>query len=210
MLLALFLQWGMPKAIRTDNGSPFGVPTRDVIPPMSLWLKAWGIMPILNRPKMPTDNPNVENNQHTSARWAEVYKCQNIKQMEQQLDEAAAIQRDHFKVSRLGYATRKQVFDSLYNNPRKFEQAEFVTTRAYQMLAKARYPRLISSSGTIVIYDKAFSVGQKYAGEVTIVQFLPNEVAWECKNQKKETLRVIQDPRFSKENLYNLLLCQRT
>jgi len=113
------------------NGSPFGVPTRDVIPPMSLWLKAWGIMPILNRPKMPTDNPNVENNQHTSARWAEVYKCQNIKQMEQQLDEAAAIQRDHFKVSRLGYATRKQVFDS-------------------------------------------------------------------------------QDPRFSKENLYNLLLCQRT
>lgn len=200
----------MPKAIRTDNGSPFGVPTRDVLPMMSLWLKSWNIEPILNRPKMPTDNPNVENNQHTSARWAEVYQCIDIKQMETQLDEAALIQRDYFKVSRIGYATRKQVFETLYSNPRAFTKAQFVPSRAYEFLEKATYPRLVASSGTIAIYNKAFTVGLKFKGKITLVKFNPKDLSWVCRDKEGTILRTIRDSRFSKENLYSLLICQRT
>ena len=58
-MLDLFREWGIPQALRSDNGEPFGVPSRDVVPFMSLWLAAWGIRPILNRPRRPTDNPNV-------------------------------------------------------------------------------------------------------------------------------------------------------
>jgi len=198
----------MPKAIRTDNGIPFGVPTRNVIPIMSLWLMAWNIKPILNRPKMPTDNPNVENNQHTSARWAEVYRAINVIDMEASLDEAALIQRDFFEVTRWGNQTRKKCFPKLYNNPVKFENAQFDVNRAYEFLAKAIYPRLISSGGTIRVYNKALTVGKKYAGEITFLNFSPKEMAWICLNREKEILKVIPDPRFSEKNLFDLNLCQ--
>ena len=102
LLIELFQTWGMPEAIRTDNGSPLGSPGRTVIPFISLWLAGWGIRHILNRPRMPTDNPNVENNQATSARWAEVHRCQDLAQVDLQLEEVARYQRDHFQVSRLG------------------------------------------------------------------------------------------------------------
>lgn len=210
LLVALFNQWGMPKAIRTDNGLPFGVPTRDVVPMMSLWLKAWNIEPILNRPRTPTDNPNVENNQHTASRWAEVYKCQSIEQMERQLDEAILLQRDYFQVSRIGYATRRKVYKGLYYNPRTFRAAQFDHRRAYQMLAKATYPRRISANGVIALYDKNFSVGFKFRGQITLVKFSSKEVAWICRNQKGDILKTIKDDRFSKESLFNLLICQRT
>lgn len=198
----------MPKSIRTDNGLPFGVPSRDVIPLMSLWLIAWNIKPILNRPKMPTDNPNVENNQHTSARWSEVYKLNDVTEIETKLDEAAMFQRDFFKVSRWGNRTRKDCFPKLYNNPIKFKNAQFDVNRAYEFLAEAIYPRLISSVGTIRVYNKVFSVGRKYAGQVTFLNFSPKEVAWICLNREKEILKVIPDPRFSKKNLFDLNLCQ--
>ena len=198
----------MPKSIRTDNGIPFGVPTRDVIPLMSLWLLAWNIKPILNRPKMPTDNPNVENNQHTSARWAEVYKSHSVIEMETNLDQAAMFQRDFFEVSRWGNQTRKESFPKLYNNPVKFEHAKFEVKRAYEFLATAIYPRLITSTGTIKIYNKTLSVGKKYARQICLLNFSPEKIAWICLNRKKEILKVIPDPRFSEKNLFDLNLCQ--
>lgn len=208
LLIDLFKTWGLPKAIRTDNGLPFGVPSRDVIPILSIWLMAWGIVPILNRPRRPTDNPRVENNQYTSARWAEVYRCDNIKQMEQQLEQAAVLQRDHFKVTRLGNVTRKKLYKKLYANDRTWDKAAFDIQRAYQFLAKAIYPRKISSCGTVALYGKIFSIGAAYRGQVVFFKFDPKLIGWICLNQNKDIIKSIRDHRFDKDNLYNLNLCQ--
>src|SRR5882672_9423518 len=86
VLLSIFHKWGLPKVIKTDNGSPFGVPTRDVVPVMSLWLKGWGIHPVLNRPRRPQDNAKVERMQGTSCRWAEVDKASNAKDLQDRLN----------------------------------------------------------------------------------------------------------------------------
>lgn len=208
LLLELFQEWGLPKAIRTDNGSPLGSPTRTVIPVVSLWLAAWGIKHILNRPKMPTDNSHVENNQHTSARWAEVYKCSDHIEMEQKLDEVCTYQRDFFKVSRLGKVTRKQLYPKLYQKPRKFQCHLFEEQKAYQLLAQAIYPRKVSANGVIRIYEKPFSVGAKHRGAIVFVSFSAKDLAWVCTDQTKQILKVFPDPRFSRENLYNLTIGQ--
>ena len=198
----------MPKAIRTDNGSPLGSPPRNVIPLISLWLAAWGIRHILNRPRMPTDNPNVENNQATSARWAEIDSCNTLEEVEQKLEEAARYQRDHFKVSRLGKVTRKKLYTKLYNNPRSFSQVKFDEHKAYQLLAQAVYPRKISASGVISIYDKPFSIGAKHKGLIVLVTFDPKRLEWICMDRQQHILKTIPDPRFSAQNLFNLNICQ--
>lgn len=198
----------MPQAIRTDNGSPLGAPSRRVIPLVSLWLAAWGVRHILNRPRMPTDNPNVENNQATSARWAEIHTCQSLDQVEAKLEEAAQYQRDHYKVSRLNKVTRKALYKRLYNNPKRFEQVEFDPQKAYQLLAKAVYPRKISANGVITIYDKPFSIGAKHRAKIVFVVFDPKNLQWICLDQYKQIIKVLPDERFNEQNLYNLNICQ--
>lgn len=198
----------MPLAIRTDNGEPFGVPTRDVVPIMSLWLIAWGIRPILNRPRRPQDNAQVECNQGTVSRWAEVYDCHCLEQMQERLDEASTVQRDHFCVKRIGKACRCQVFKDLYTKGRPFEQAVFDEQKAYAYLAKAVYPRKISAQGTTSIYQKPFQVGAQHKGKIVFVKFDPVNIGWLFFDQHGNLLKAIPDPRFLRNNLFNLTVCQ--
>lgn len=208
LLLDMFKQWGLPLAVRSDNGAPFGVPTRDVIPIMSLWLLAWGVRPIINRPRRPQDNAKVERNQGTVARWAEVHNCPDIQTLQARLDEAAELQRNHYPVAKLGKAARSDVFAALTQIKRPFENAIFDEHRAYQHLAKAVYPRKVSSGGTISIYAKSFQVGLKYQNKIVYVKFDPSAIHWIVLNEHQSILKIIPDTRFSKENLFNLSICQ--
>ena len=197
----------MPKAIRSDNGEPFGVPTRDVVPFMSLWLKAWGITPILNRPRRPTDNPKVERGQGTTSRWAELGKRANLAALQQALDEACLIQREKYRVVRLGNVTRGQLHKSLFEKPRPFEEARFEEKQAYQYLALAAMHRKVSSNGTINVYGKVFSIGPKHKGKVVIVKFNPPEIGWLVIEQSGAICKTLPDTRFDRNNLFNLT-CQ--
>lgn len=206
LMLECFKQWGMPKAIRSDNGEPFGVPTRDVIPLMSIWLKAWCIEPILNRPRRPQDNAHVENNQATVSRWAEVYDCKTTTQMQERVDEVCAFHRDDFPVRRIGNVSRKQVFKSLYQNLRSYEQASFVTQRAYDLLAQAKYPRKVSSNGTISLYGEKFQAGLHLKRQTLLVKFNADNQTWECFDKEHSMVKIIVDQRFSHDSLKQLNL----
>ncbi|HQE50374.1 MAG TPA: hypothetical protein PKV93_13615 [Fervidobacterium sp.] len=207
-MLELFQQWGMPQSIRTDNGEPFGVPTRDVIPILSLWLLAWGIKPILNRPRRPQDNATVECNQGTTSRWAEVDNCPNVEILQTRLDEVAVFQRNAYPVRRLKNKTRTEVFKDLQTISRPFDQATFDEQHAYQFLAKAVMPRKVSSSGATSIYNKPFQVGLPFKGNIVFVKFDPNAVGWSILDRNQNLIKTIPDPRFSRENLFNLTVCQ--
>jgi hypothetical protein len=207
-LIDLFQQWGLPEAIRTDNGEPFGVPTRDVVPIMSLWLLAWGITPILNRPRTPQDNAKVESNQGTTSRWAEVKQCSDIHHMQQRLDEAAFLQRQVYPVKRLGKMPRSAVFQDLNTIRRPFEQTLFDEHRAYAHLAQAIYPRKVSSIGATTIYNKRFQVGLPHKGKIVFLKFDPDSIGWHVCDHNGNLIKTIPDPRFSRENLYNLTVCQ--
>lgn len=208
-MIEYFQIWTIPKAIRTDNGLPFGVPSRDVVPIMSLWLKAWGIIPILNRPRRPTDNAKVERAQGTTSRWAEVNKCANLNILQQQLDEVCCLQREKYLVTRLGNVTRARLHLSLQAKPRPFEEAVFDEEMAYNHLSKMVMARKVAENGLIVIYDKTFSIGVAHKRKTAFIKASPEAPQWTVFDEKGNVLKILQDPRFNRENLFNLT-CQRT
>ena len=206
-LIDLFTLWTLPKMIRSDNGEPFGVITMDVVPLMSLWLKSWGIAPVLNRPRRPTDNALVERAQGTTSRWAEVDKCPDLVTLQKRLDEVCAIQRGKYIVTRIGNVSRAKLYENLALDPRPFKMDHFDETHAYQFLAQAIMPRKVNANGVITIYSKPFSVGVNRKGEFLIVKFCPKQVAWLVFDLTGLLCKTIPDPRFNKENLINLT-CQ--
>jgi len=208
LLIALFQQWGLPLAIRTDNGSPFGVPTRDIIPILSLWLIAWGIKPILNRPRRPQDNAKVERNQGTASRWSEVYSCLDVDSMQKRLDQMVQIQRDHYPVKKLGNQTRRKVFPELYHIKRPFDPNAFDPNKAYQYLEKATFPRKVSASGVIHLYNQDFNVGLAYKHQIVKIKFQAQSLSWIALDDKNQIIKLWPDSRFSPENLFNLTVCQ--
>jgi hypothetical protein len=208
LLIKLFKRWGLPQSIRTDNGEPFGVPTRDVIPIMSLWLVAWGVKPILNRPRQPQENPKVERNQGTLSCWVDVKNCSDARDLQQRLDEAVVDQRDYYPVRRLGNVSRKEVFKDLYTNKRPFEQAVFDEKLAYQYLAKVVYPRKVCSGGSSCIYNKSLQVGLKHRGKTVFFKFDPEQIAWIVLDESQEIIKTIRDERFDRDRLFNLTVCQ--
>jgi transposase InsO family protein len=59
VLLRVFRQYGLPRALQSDNGAPFG-PTNGRFSTMSVRLMSLGIQPIFSRPGRPSDNGRHE------------------------------------------------------------------------------------------------------------------------------------------------------
>jgi transposase InsO family protein len=210
-LLELFGKWGKPLAIRTDNGEPFGLPSRETVPMLSLWLMAFDIRPILNRPRMPQENAKVERNQLTSSRWAEVYECNSLQELQQKLDDACDMQCNHYPVRKLGNAARSKVFKDIHQIKRTLNMSDFDEKKAWQYLEKVVYIRKVSQSGTISVHGACFNVGYKNRTKAVQVKFQAADQTWAVVDTGSNTLiKTLNDPRFSKENLFNLTICQRT
>lgn len=208
LLLDLFRQWGLPGAVRTDNGEPFGVPKRDVIPVLSLWLAAWGVTPILNRPRVPQDNAKVERNQGTVGRWLEVQHCADLGGLQRRLDEICHAQRSAYPVQKLRGSTRAEVFKDLFEVKRPLDPQAFDEKKAHLLLQKAAYPRKVNTNGAISIYDKVFQVERKHRKTIVVLTFDPSTTAWNVCDQNGTPIKSIPDDRFSKEKLLDLTVFQ--
>lgn len=207
-LFDLFKKWGLPKAIKTDNGAPFGLPSRDAIPVMSLWLCAWGIKPILNRPKRPQDNGKVERAQGTSSRWAEIKKATNALDLQDRLNLIITEQRDKYPVKRLKYAFRTQVFPNLYHIGIPFDEQKFDINAALQFLGAKTLQRKVSSMGECSLYGKRYYINHKLKKNLLFFKFDPVKIGWTVSNANNKILKFIPDDRFSKENIFLLTVCQ--
>ncbi len=209
-LLQIFGKWGLPKVIKTDNGAPFGAPSRDVVPIMSLWLKGWKIHPVLNRPKVPQDNPKVERAQGTSSRWAEIHKARDAQDLQNRLDLIIQEHLDKYPVKRFGNVTRTQLFPALYNNPRKIDITQFDFNEAYEFLAHRTLQRKVALSGSVVLYGKVFQVHASFKRQFVNIKFNTPHTAWDVIDQQGKLIKSIEDQRFNPENIISLTACQRT
>jgi hypothetical protein len=192
-----------------DNGHPFGVPNRDTISLVNIWLQALGVSTILNPPRQPQKNGRVERAHGTSSRWAEVYKSKNIIEMQEKLNEVIIIQREKYPVRRLDNKTRIEVYPKLKESPRPFKDVKFDAQKSLDHLAGLKMSRKVCSSGYVYIYSQHCSVDKKYKGEIVSIQFNSTTHWWEIRNKSNTIIKTVVDPRFTLENIENLL-CQRT
>lgn len=200
----------MPRSVRVDNGKPLGEPHRKSISEIALWMEGLGIQVIFNRPRRPTDNAKVERIQQTSAKWIELEKIESITELEEALQRISIRHIHTYKVRRLGNKTRIDLFPELKTNDRKYDQTIFSSKLAYQRLEKWTFSRKTSAIGQFSIYGQVYYLGKKFAKQMVNVHFDAEKIAWIIKNDKAEIIKEIKAKNFTKQNLLNLSICQRT
>lgn len=203
-LITVFCKWGKPKAVRVDNGLPFGSPESSTTPVLALWLIAYGIKVISNKPGCPQENAHVEKMQDTSARWAQVKQCKDATELQQNLNEAVFIQREKYPVTRLGNQTRAQAFPELHSMYRKWKEEEFNPQLVYDFLAKKSYTRKASRNGQITHFTYRIGLGAAYKQLAVTLRLDAQKVEWCIFKPDGEWIKNAPAPYLSRERILNL------
>lgn len=197
-------RWGFIQSFRFDNGRPFGDPTRQSLSICVLRLLAMGIQSVLNPPGRPTCNAKVERCQGTTGRWAFAAKCPNIEQFIQKLSFATHAQRERLPTRVCKGLTRAQYFPELFNNPRRFDPADFKMERVFQFLSTGSWQRRISSVGTTDMFGKTYQIGYPHRGKDAIVKFDAAKQQWLFFDKDLKLLNAIYASNLTPQNLYAL------
>lgn len=214
--MRIFQKWGKPKAVRVDNGEPFGSSEPSTTTPLALWLIGYGIHVIWNKPACPQQNGKVERNQSTSRRWSEIMSCIDMARGQKQLDDAAKIQRDEFPVSRLKSKTREQVFPLIYNQNRPWDANDFNPIRVYDFLKLKKYVRKVSSNGQITHFGQKPTIGDLYKGqyvsvklEITLQEQRDPIIEWVVKDVQNKVIRKVSAAHLKKQKLLDLTVMSK-
>ena len=123
--------------------------------------------------------------QDTSQRWAEIDNALDVADLQKRLDQQAIIQREQFKVSRLGKKTRLMVYPELLTAQRPWQpgtQNHSDIQRVYDFLAKKTYSRKVSSAGQIGIFAQKLSAAKAFKdlkGKYVQVKLDAKTVSWQ-------------------------------
>lgn len=203
-MLKVFQKWGMPRCIKFDNGLPFGVPSRKLIPFLSLWLIGLGIRVIFNRPGRPTDNSKVERMQAVTNNWAVPIQCMNVCQMQKSLNHNINLQRNDFKLRRHQNKTRSQLYPKLYEPYKAYEKDSFDMRFIHQLLTKGYWERLVSKNGQIYFYDQQFYLGRTHQRQNVQIQFDLDKLVWCVSDTNGQLIKQITVVNICKDILCDL------
>jgi hypothetical protein len=198
-------QWGLPEAVRIDNGVPWGN-WNDLPTPFALWLIGLGITLYWNDPGCPQQNPKIERSQGTGKRWSEPSQCRSVAELQANLDEADRIQREEYPTA--SGASRWELFPGLRHSGRKYTRAGKARTwslaRVEGHLADYVIVRKVGSTGHISVYDHGRYVGKQFAGQLVQVQYDPDRNQWVIADEAGRELRRHPAPEISVEQIDKL------
>lgn len=80
-------EWGLPKAVQSDNGPPFGANGYGRLSTISVRLMKLGILPVFNRPAKPQDNGAHERMHRDLKRTATIPAGRNFREQQEKLDD---------------------------------------------------------------------------------------------------------------------------
>lgn len=205
-----FEVWGLPKAIRVDNGDPWA--TRSDIPSaLALWLVGLGVKLLLNRPRVSTDNGIVERDHGVLANWVEADKAPHRQALQKHLDWAIHMQRERYPA--IQGQSRVQAFPNLRRNQRHYSHPQ--ETHRWQMqrvddfISQFVWTRRVDKVGRISLFSTAYSVGRAYAGHDVNVHFDIPTREWVIENEQGQVLKRHLSQEITTERILNLNLAKR-
>jgi hypothetical protein len=204
-LRAAFTRWGLPRAMRVDNGKPWGS-WNDLPPALALWLIGLGIDMAWNDPCCPQQNGVVERSQGTGKRWAEPDKCHSAAELQGRLDEDDRLQRERYPLSQ--GRSRLALFPELAHSGCCYSAAGeadmWDLQRVREHLAGYAVPRQVDNQGKVSVYNRNLYVGTAHAGKRVYVQYDPEQQAWVISDIAGPELRTKPAPEISAESIRNL------
>jgi hypothetical protein len=199
-----FRRWGLPKALRVDNGNPWGN-WSDLPTALALWLVGLGVEVRWNDPCCPQQNGKVERSQGTGKRWAEPGQCHTVAELQTHLDEADQIQRACYPA--VGALSRLAAFPQLRHSGRRYTQAWEERTwsleRVRQHVAEYVVPRVVHS-GRVSIYEQRYYVGRAYDWQTVYVHLDPDEGLWVITESTGRLLRQHEAREITRERIVKL------
>ncbi len=172
MFRRTFTCWGLPDAVRVDNGYPWGSP-RDLPTELALWLIGLDIGVIWNPPAQPRKNPKVERCQGVAAAWAEPHACADPAELSDHLDWVGRVQCREYPA--IGGLARVAAYPGLLIVRRVYQESQepalWELGRVERWLSQRTWTRRVDQNGVISIYGHHHSVGRAYRGQDTLVRY---------------------------------------
>lgn len=185
-----FEQWGLPVAIKIDNGRPLVHPhARDIPTLTKLWWIGLGIKVIQNAPRCPQQNGIVESLQGTICNWSNPKGQLNMADFQQRVNHESDFQRNHYQIPAKDNKTRMELHPELASNPRQYHPTMFDINRVYQYLSKKVWTRTLRSSGDVKFFSKNIYIGKKYNRMTITIIFDPEVKCWRFSKQDGTLLK---------------------
>jgi transposase InsO family protein len=152
----LFRDFGLPDAVRSDNGPPFGSSGAGGLSRLSIWLLKLGVEPHFGRPASPQDNGRHERMHRTLAEQTTRPPALCASEQQQRFD----VFRQHFNEERpheaLEQGRRRNTFLFMGSRPRCDDPGYHAHHEG----------RRVHSSGEIRWRGESIFIGEALAGEV--------------------------------------------
>lgn len=205
-----FCQWGLPRAIRVDHGTPWGS-AGDFPTDLALWLIGLGVKMIWNPPRRPQHNGVVEHSQGTGKRWAEPATFTDVRQLQRRLDEQDQIQRAMYPS--IGGRSRLEAYPGLRHsgqtyNPKE-ELGRWDIKRVLEQLKGHVAIRRVDLSGKVSLYNKNRYVGQALRGKYVYVTLDPIELEWVFSSQEGVCYHHLKAEELTPERVIGLEVTHR-
>jgi hypothetical protein len=210
MFRRTFTRWGLPDAVRVDNGYPWGSP-RDLPTELALWLIGLGVAVNWNPPAQPRKNPQVERCHGVAAAWAEPQTCADPAQLSAHLDWVGQVQCGEYPA--IAGVPRVEAYPGLLVPRRAYQEAQepalWDLGRVDRWLSRRTWNRKVDCNGVISIYGHHHWVGRVYRGQDMMVRYDPLARQWVVGDRTGERAWRFDASELSQEAILKLAVSKK-
>ncbi len=207
-----FARWGLPGALRLDNGFPWG--SFSGLPPdLALWLAGLGLSLVWNPPRHKQANAVIERAHGVCQRWVEPHTCRDAAALQARLDHFTALQRERYP--HRGAPSRLDAWPALAAGGRPYdpaaEAALWDERRVWAFLAERVVLRRVDKVGRISLANRALGVGRAWAGQTVTVRLALDGDApvWRIRDAQGALLRQHPAPELARDRILALDVSRR-